>query len=199
MKKFVLLVSGVVALSNHSFAQDAPQGRGAGGGGARNTEARPAASISSMVASFKKFDGYFPFYYDEKTGKIYLEVNKFDKEFLYYKSLTDGAGRSAERGQASDAIAKFTKLGNKILLVEPNYSYRSSGNIDEVKAVENAFAKSVIWGFTPAATEGDNVLIDLTPFLVRDSQGIGARLGAGEGSGGPGGRARGGAAAGRGG
>jgi hypothetical protein len=196
MKKYVLLFTGMIALGNHSFAQDAPAG-GRGNGGARGGAAASTstASISSMVASFKKFDGYFPFYYDEKTGKIYLEVDKFDKEFLYFKSLTDGAGRSAERGQASNAIAKFMKVGPKIMLVQPNYSFRSSGNIDEVKAVENAFAKSIIWGFTPIATEGEKVLIDLTPFIVRDSQGIGSRLGSAESAGG-GGRGR-GAAAGR--
>src|SRR4051812_17950255 len=149
MKKYALLLTGMIALGNHSFAQDAPAG-GRGAGGARGgATTATAASISSMVAGFKKFDGYFPFYYDEKTGKIYLEVDKFDTEFLYFKSLTDGAGRSAERGQASNAIAKFMKVGPKIMLVEPNYSYRSSGNADEVKAVENAFAKSIIWGFAP--------------------------------------------------
>ena len=198
MKKYVLLLTGMMALGNHSFAQDAPAGgRGAGGtrGGATTAS---TASISSMVAGFKKFDGYFPFYYDEKSGKIYLEVDKFDTEFLYFKSLTDGAGRSAERGQASDAIAKFIKVGPKIMLVMPNYSYRSSGNVDEVKAVENAFAKSIIWGFTPVATEGEKALIDLTPFIVRDSQGIGSRLGSSDGGFGGGGRGR-TAAAGRGG
>lgn len=189
-------------MCSHSYAQDgAPQGRGGnrGGGG----EARPATSIAAATQGMKKFDGYFNFYYDEKTGKILLEIDKFDKEFLYFASLTDGAGRSAERGQASDAIAKFIKVGPKVFLVEPNYEYRAvTSNIDEVKAVENAFAKSIIWGFTPAAIEGDKVLIDLTPFIVRDSQNIGGRLGGGGFGGGGraagsgrGGRGSGGAAA----
>jgi len=177
MKKYVLLFAGMVALYGHSLAQETPPAGGRVGAprGAANT---PAASIIAATQGMKKYDGYFNFYYDDKTGKVLLEVDKFDTEFLYFKSLTDGAGRSAERGQASDAIAKFIKVGPKVLLVEPNYSYRAvTTNTDEIKAVENAFAKSVIWGFAPVAVEGEKVLIDLTPFIVRDSQNIGPRLG----------------------
>lgn len=200
MKKYILLFAGIIALGNYAFSQDTPPPAGGRGGAGRAAAGIPATSIAAATQGMKKFDGYFNFYYDDKTGRILLEVDKFDTEFLYFKSLTDGAGRSAERGQASDAIAKFIKVGPKILLVEPNYSYRANTtNVDEIKAVENAFAKSVIWGFAPVAIEGDKVLIDLTPFIVRDSQNIGGRLGAttpGGGGGGRGGRGGGGAAAG---
>jgi hypothetical protein len=203
MKRLNLLFAGMLALSSYSFAQDAPPAGRARAGAARGgTEAGPAASIASVTQNMKKFDGYFPFYYDDKSGKIYVEVDKFDTEFLYFKSLTDGAGRSAERGQASDAIAKFVKVGPKVLLVEPNYAYRAiTTNVDQIKAVENAYPKSVIWGFAPVAVEGDKALIDLTPFIVRDSQGIGSRLGSTGGGeeGGGGGRAAGGRAGARGG
>ncbi|MXV15159.1 DUF5117 domain-containing protein [Pedobacter sp. HMF7056] len=178
----VLLAAGSTAL-----AQNFP----AGGGGGRpaGAVAGPAASIAAVTQGFKKFEGYFNFYYDEKTGKILLEVDKFDQDFLYFSSLTDGAGRNAERGQASADVARFVKMGPKLFLVEPNLSYRAgNGNPDEVKTVEGSFAKSVIWGFSPVAIEGEKVLVDLTPFIVRDALGIGARLGAPATSGGPGGR-----------
>lgn len=146
--------------------------------GLGRSETAPTESISAKTKGLKKFEGYFNFYYEEKTGKIFLEIDKFDQDFLYFSSLTDGAGRSAERGQASADVAKFSKVGPKVFLIEPNLSYRAiTSNADEIKAVENAFAKSVIWGFMPVASEGDRVLIDLTPFLIRDSQGIGGRLG----------------------
>ncbi|MFD2871712.1 zinc-dependent metalloprotease [Mucilaginibacter ximonensis] len=185
MKLQLLLFTGMVGLCLNSSAQDAPPAgrstRGLTGGGARaGAEAGPATSIAAVTQNMKKFDGYFPFYYDEKTGRVLLEIDaeKWDAEFLYFKSLTDGAGRSAERGQASDAVAKFVKVGPKVMLVEPNYAYRAiTTNVDQIKAVENAYPKSVIWGFAPVAVEGDKALIDLTPFLIRDSQNIGSRLG----------------------
>jgi hypothetical protein len=125
MKKYILLFAGIIALGNHAFSQDTQPAGGRGGAG-RAAVGIPATSIAAATQGMKKFDGYFNFYYDDKTGRILLEVDKFDTEFLYFKSLTDGAGKSAERGQASDAIAKFIKVGPKILLVEPNYGYRAN-------------------------------------------------------------------------
>ena len=141
-------------------------------------EAKPATSIATITQGAKKFDGYFPFYYDEKTGKVYLEVDRLDQEFLYFSSLPDGVGMGGpERGGAAAAIAKFVRVGAKVMLIEPNYDYRASRGGDEQRAVESAFAKSVLWGFVPVAAEGSKVLLDLTPFLVRDSQKIGDQLG----------------------
>lgn len=138
-----------------------------------------AQDILSHVKGFKKYDGYFPFYYDAKNGKIFLEVNKLDQEFLYFASLPSGVGSGGpELGKAKSDIVKFTLSGAKLLLVQPNYRFRAiTENKDQQKSVENAFAKSVIWGFKPLVIEGDKVLIDLTPFLISDSQQIGSALG----------------------
>lgn len=140
-----------------------------------------ATSIAVVVEGMKKHEGFFNFYYDEKTGRILLEVRKdqLDKDFLYFNSLSSGIGNGIERGQSSSAMAKFVKIGPKVMLIEPNLNYRvTSDNVDEKKAVDNAFAKSVIWGFTLVAAEDDRMLIDITPFLIRDSQKIGDRIGA---------------------
>ncbi|TXK38147.1 DUF5117 domain-containing protein [Pontibacter qinzhouensis] len=168
MKINRLLVAGLLTLSSPVIAQG-PAGR---------AETASEMSIASRVQGLKKMDGYFPFYYEEKTGKILLVVDKFDTDFLYFKYMAEGVGNGGpERGQASSAMAKFMRVGPKVFLVQPNTNFRAStANPDELKAVDNAFAKSVIFGFTPVATEGEKVLIDLTPFLIRDSQNIGSRL-----------------------
>ena len=65
-------------------------------------------------------------------------------------------------------------------MVEPNYDYRAnSTNPAERKAVEDAFAKSVHWGFPIAAESGGRVLVDLSDFLMRDTHNVAGRLGAG--------------------
>ncbi|QQL49621.1 zinc-dependent metalloprotease [Mucilaginibacter ginkgonis] len=176
----------LTALAILSFsATGYSQNRGGGGeGGPRTTENRPPASIGSFTQNFKKYDGFFNFYYDEKSGKVYLEIDKFGTDFLYFRSLVDGVGNGGpERGQASSVITRFTRVGPKIFLEQPISNYRAvNGNEDEKKAVENAFAKSILWGFTPAAVDGDKVLVDFTPFLVRDASGIGATIGTGRGN-----------------
>lgn len=174
MKKSLLLISATLLASALSYAQNRPgEGRTNAGG--------PATTIAAVTQNLKKFEGYFSFYYDEKSGKIYLEIDKFDKEFLYFSSLVDGVGNGGvERGAASSVITKFVKVGPKIFLVEPVSNYRAvNGNPDEVKAVEHNFAKSVLFGFTPAAIEGDKVLVDFTSFVVRDVMHVGDDLGSG--------------------
>ncbi|MEO6917382.1 MAG: zinc-dependent metalloprotease [Chitinophagaceae bacterium] len=150
----------------------------------------PASTINSITQNLKKQEGFFTFYTDDKTGKIYLELNQFDKDFLYYTSLTDGVGNGGpERGAASAVLTRFVKMGNKVYLLQPVTNYRAvTSNTDEIRAVENAFARSVLWGFTPVAIEGERVLLDITSFIIRDSQRIGDRLGSGTARGGvPGG------------
>jgi hypothetical protein len=138
-------------------------------------------NIQAKVQGLTKYSGYFNFYWDNKTGKVYLEIDGFDKEFLYVNSLPSGIGSNdlgLDRGQIGDSrIVKFIKIGPKVLLIQPNYSYRAnSSNADERKSVEEAFAQSAIFGFTAVATDGDKALIDITSFLLRDSHKIADRL-----------------------
>jgi hypothetical protein len=122
----------------------------------------------------KSFPGYFSFYWDAKTGKIWLEIDEFDTEFLYVHSLPAGLGSNdvgLDRNQLGRTrIVKFLRVGPKVLLIQPNYSYRATtDNSAELVAVKDAFARSTIWGFKVAAEEGGRVLVDATPFFMRDA------------------------------
>lgn len=172
MKFYFTLMISSLAFTTISYAQLASSGAG-------KSLKQEGISTAFSTKSLKKQDGYFTYYYDEKTGKVYLEVKDLNKEFLYFKSLSSGVGNGGpERGQAASAIAKFIKVGPKILMVEPVYNYRANtDNSDQLKAVENNFAKSVIFGFVPVSYSDGKYLIDLTPFIIRDSQDISSRLG----------------------
>ena len=148
-------------------------------------EAKPvAASIGAATQNLKKFEGFYTFYYDEKTGKILLEVDRWGQEFLYFSSLPEGIGNGgAERGQGSAVIVKFIREGPKVFLLQPDYEHRSvAGSDDEKKDVTDAFSQSILFGFSPVALEGDKALIDLTPFVVRDVLHIGETIGSGRGN-----------------
>ena len=140
-----------------------------------------AQNIDTKTKGLKKYEGYFTYYWDENTGKIYLTVDKLNQEFLYVSSLPYGVGSNdlgLDRGQIGETkILKFVKAGPKILLQQPNYDYRAiTDNIDEKNSVEQAFASSIIYGFKAEAIDGDKVLIDITAFLLRDVHQIGDKL-----------------------
>src|SRR5688500_1842920 len=109
MKLYREILLGFLAAGNLCYAQKMPQQPVEYTG---KSEVKSAVTIASLVKGLKKYEGFFTFYYDEKSGKVLLEVDKLDKEFLYFTSLSNGIGNGGpERGQASSAIAKFIKTG----------------------------------------------------------------------------------------
>lgn len=142
-------------------------------------------TIAGVVEKLRKIDGFVPLYWNNDDGKMYLEISRFDTEFLYQVSLPTGVGSNPiglDRGQLGDTkVVRFERAGNKILLVQPNYDFRAlSNDAAERRSVEESFAQSVIWGFKIEATEGDRVLIDATNFFIRDAHGVAERLGQAE-------------------
>jgi hypothetical protein len=57
--------------------------------------------INQKTTGMKKYPGYFPFYWDADAGKIWLEINKIDTEFLYVSSLPAGIGSTSDSTAAS--------------------------------------------------------------------------------------------------
>src|SRR5499427_9790182 len=134
-------------------------------------------SLSEKVAPMQKFPGYFPFSWDAKAGRLWLEIDKWNSEFLYVESLPAGIGSNdigLDRGQLGQAhVVRFERSGPRALLIASNEAFRAeSDNADERRAVKDAFAESTLWGFELAAEEGNRVLVDGTSFFVRDVHGI---------------------------
>src|SRR5262245_1042512 len=134
-------------------------------------------SISERTAAMQKFPGYFPFYWDAKAGKLWVEIDKWNSEFLYVESLPAGIGSNdigLDRGQLGQAhIVRFERIGPKVLLIASNQGYRAdSENADERRAVKDAFAESTLWGFEVGAEEGNRALVDATNFYLRDVHGV---------------------------
>lgn len=128
-----------------------------------------------------KNEGFFNFYYNESTDKISLEIDKLDFEFLYLNGVSAGLGSNSigiDRGQVNGSkVVKFIKAGEKILLIQPNYNFRAnSNNPDEVIAVKDAFARSVLWSFKIEKSKNGKYLVDATDFLMQDALGISNRL-----------------------
>jgi hypothetical protein len=138
-------------------------------------------SIEEKTKNLKAYNGFLNFYWDENNGKVWLEIDKLDSEILYQTSLPAGLGSNdigLDRGiMGNTAIVKFTRVGNKVLMVQPNYDYRAVTNDHaEKRAVEESFAQSVLWGFTIEAQSKNSVLVDATSFFLRDAMQVANRL-----------------------
>jgi len=148
------------------------------------TENKTTAVTKSFVDKMGKWEkhlGFIDFYWDENEGKILLAIEDFDTEFLYVNSLAAGVGSNdigLDRGQlGGEHVVKFQKVGPKVLLTQVNYNFRAeSDNEMERQSVEEAFAQSVLWGFKVEGSEGGKVIVDATPFLLRDAHDVVGRL-----------------------
>lgn len=139
--------------------------------------ANAQSPIADKTKSMQKFEGFMDFYYDDATGKVWMEVASLDTEFLYVNSLAAGLGSNdigLDRGQlGSTRVVSFRKSGPKLLLVQPNLSYRAiTDNASEARSVREAFAESAIWGFRIEAEQEGRYLIDMTDFLFRDAHDV---------------------------
>ncbi len=148
MKKLVLVLVHVLFVSNAWL-------------NAQTTPPAPAgtpATLTQFTAGMVRNAGFMTYYWDARKGKIWLEIDKFDTEFLYYPTLAQGVGSNdigLDRGRlGQEHVVKFQRSGNKVLLVEPNYGYRALSNDPlERQAVAESFAQSVHAGFEIAAED----------------------------------------------
>jgi hypothetical protein len=136
-----------------------------------------SSEYAEKIKGLKPYPGFMNYYFDEKNDKIFLSIESFDTEFVYIVSLPAGIGSNdigLDRGQlGGERIVKFERRGPKVLMVQPNYYYRAiTNNADEKRAVQEAFAQSVLWGFTVIAEEGGKVLVDATDFFLQDAHDV---------------------------
>jgi hypothetical protein len=149
------------------------------GPGAFSQSALP--SIADKTKDMQVKGGFIPLYADTISGKLYMEISKWEEPILYHMSLAQGLGSNdigLDRGlQAGGRIVVFKKSGRKVLLVEPNQNFRAVTNdLAEKKAVEQSFASSTLWGFSAEAETNGKFLIDATDFLLRDAMQVSSRM-----------------------
>ncbi|MDP5190115.1 zinc-dependent metalloprotease [Rheinheimera baltica] len=148
-----------------------------------DTAVKQAVTIAEFSQNMVHQRGYFDFYYDASSDKVYLLVDKLAQPFIFQSSLPRGIGSNdigLDRGQLGDTrLVQFERFGNKVMLKQLNTYYRAeSDSLAERLSVEEAFASSVIAGLPVVASNGAAVLVDYTEFLLSDIHQVGASLAA---------------------
>ena len=138
-------------------------------------------SIGEKTVGFARMEGFMGLYWDDGDGSVYLEIPRFEEEFIYVSSLPAGLGSNdigLDRGQlGTTRLVRFERVGKKVLLVRRNLQFRAESSREaERLAVRDAFAEAIIWGFEIVAEEQERVLVDATDFIVQDVHGIARSL-----------------------
>ncbi|MGD8699720.1 MAG: zinc-dependent metalloprotease [Gemmatimonadales bacterium] len=145
-------------------------------------------SIREYARGFEKRDGYLPLYWDAGQGRLLLEIPNLSENFLYLTSLATGVGANAvglDRGMiGEEAIARFERVGPRVLFVLQNPRFRATTDSPDLKrSVEQSFPTSTVAAFDVLAEEGERVLVDATEYFLTDAMDVAGTLrsrGAGE-------------------
>ena len=140
-------------------------------------------SIDEFTAQMNHFPGFYSFFYDTQNAKVYLKVDKFEQQFLLQQSMPYGIGSNdigLDRGQLGNTyLVQFERFGDKVMLRAVNTYYRANtSNKAEQQSIKEAFASSILAGFTVVAEDENTVLIDYTPYLLSDVHGVSRTLSA---------------------
>lgn len=145
-------------------------------------------SVESVLLNTQKMPGFIPLHWDSEEGRLYADVSDVEGPFIYYNGLSHGVGSNdlgLDRGRLGDTfLVEFRKVGKKVFLAALNTKYTArSEDAQERRAVAEAFAESIIWGFAVVESGPNTLVIDLTDFALSDATGIAGLLAArGEGS-----------------
>ncbi|MFP5286400.1 MAG: hypothetical protein ACLGI9_11735, partial [Thermoanaerobaculia bacterium] len=136
-------------------------------------------TVASKTAGMERRAGILTIWLDRRAGKVWLEVPPAKAgsdeigSYLYAEALRTGLGSNPvglDRGQIGVfSVVNLRRVGGRLLLEQPNLSFRAlSENPEELRAVRESFATSVLWAGEIAAEDPDGrALVDLTGFLVR--------------------------------
>jgi hypothetical protein len=137
-------------------------------------------TIASQTSGMERRDGFIPFYYDERTGKLLLEVQRLDQDFLYLPTLATGLGSNdlgLDRGTTgNEAVVRFERFGPKVLLVSRNMRFRGTADSLQAQSVQESFATSTLAAMQIVAEEPGKLLVDATDFALQDVMNVAATI-----------------------
>lgn len=146
-------------------------------------QSRALRTIEDRTASMRKLDGFFPLYWDSAGGQLFMEIPRLNTEVLHVAGMGAGLGSNDigidRGGLLGSRLVVFERSGPRVLMVQPNLRFRSSSrDAIEARTIRDAFARSILWGFTIAAESdgGRRVLVDMTDFLIRDAFNLGGQM-----------------------
>jgi len=133
----------------------------------------------NRLAGLKRNDGFIPYYWDAKKGVLLFELSpqRLNEEFIYFTGLSSGVGSIemfADRSSVGESqLCRFVRSGPKVLIIAENTSFRAERGSRELQhSVERSFPTSVIASLPIESEQGDNLVLNANPLVVRDAAGL---------------------------
>ena len=168
MKTFLL----AVLLPSLAFAQTDNQ----------RSSSQPTAQVhkdENRLQGLKRNDGFIPFYWDVKKGVLLFELTpqRLNEEFIYFTGLSSGIGSIemfADRSSVgASQLCRFIRSGPKVLVMAENTRFRAENGSAELRhSVERSFPTSVLASLPVEAEDGDKLIVNANPLVVRDASGL---------------------------
>lgn len=137
-------------------------------------QSAPAGATAKRTAGLEKADGFLPFWFDAKAGKVLMEV-PLGQDILYYVSAASGGGSvelPLDRGILETAVIRFERSGSRVIVKQVNTDYRSlRGDAAHVEGVADSFPVSVIASL-PIEDSSGALIVDATALFLRDAANI---------------------------
>src|SRR5580658_1572337 len=142
--------------------------------------------------TMERREGFIPLLWDATQGKLFFELSQFDKDVLFYTEIAKGSGSGSVgfewAGGGEGGVIQFQHVGPKVLVVQKNTRFRAgNGGPGLEQGIDESFPDSILASLPVVKTDGGKVLVDATPFVIRDAVGFGAAGGRGGRGGGRGG------------
>ena len=170
MNRFLI----ALLLSTVAFAQTESSHHGA-----QSDSAAASHNDTNRLAGLKRNDGFIPYYWDAKKGMLLFELapQRLNAEFIYFTGLSSGVGSIemfADRSTVGGSqLCRFVRSGPKVLVIAENMRFRAEHGSEELKhSVERSFPTSVIAALPIESEQGDTLVVNGNPLVVRDATGL---------------------------
>lgn len=132
------------------------------------------STIAAATQGMERRDGFVPVYWSAAKGRLYVEVPRTGEDFLYLRALATGLGAGGpdiDRGRVGDeAIVRWERSGNRVLLVQQNHRFTASAGTPALaRSVRESFPTAVLASLEVVAEEGGRLVADATPLVTSDA------------------------------
>ena len=161
--------------------------RGGGGGGSAKADFPPFSKVSegfTKVATTEE-GSFYNLWVNNKTGQMLAELPRGYQSKKQFIATTVGSGATYAGLQVADLYCHWKRYDDRLALIEPNMSVRSSGDAESRGAVDRIFTDRVVLD-VPIVAMGPSgqPVIDLdslllgraTTFFGFEAAGINSRL-----------------------